>query len=118
MHSMPAVRCHPGGEFFSCQSLDNKIITYMQQERFAIERRKIFSGHSLSGFACQHSFSADGRFVSSGDSIGRVITWEWDKPNRRTVLAAHSKVAIDVEWHPWESKLATCSWDGSIKYWS
>ena len=31
---------------------------------------------------------------------------------------AHDKVIIDCQWHPHESsKVATASWDGTIKYW-
>ena len=33
-------------------------------------------------------------------------------------IKAHDEVCIGVEWHPLEnSKVATCSWDGTIKYW-
>ena len=36
----------------------------------------------------------------------------------RATLKAHDKVTIGCEWHPLEtSKVATCSWDGTIKYW-
>ncbi len=34
------------------------------------------------------------------------------------LVQAHSTVTIGVEWHPLEtSKVATCGWDGLIKYW-
>ena len=33
-------------------------------------------------------------------------------------VQAHQTVTIGVEWHPLEtSKVATCGWDGLIKYW-
>ena len=33
-------------------------------------------------------------------------------------IKAHDKVVIDCQWHPHESsKVATASWDGTIKYW-
>ena len=34
------------------------------------------------------------------------------------LMQAHQTVTIGVEWHPLEtSKVATCGWDGLIKYW-
>ena len=33
-------------------------------------------------------------------------------------IRAHDKVCIGVEWNPNEAaKMATCGWDGLIKYW-
>ena len=59
------------------------------------------------------------RYVMSGDSEGRCFFWEWSHPQKivRTIKA-HDAVCIGCEWHPLESsKVATCGWDGLIKYW-
>ena len=33
-------------------------------------------------------------------------------------LKCHDQVCISALWHPFEpSAVATCSWDGTIKYW-
>ena len=38
--------------------------------------------------------------------------------DKSVIVQAHQTVAIGVEWHPLEtSKVATCGWDGLIKYW-
>ena len=55
----------------------------------------------------------------SGDSEGRCFFWEWGNARRvvRTIKA-HDGVCIGVAWNPMESsKVATCGWDGLIKYW-
>lgn len=55
----------------------------------------------------------------TGDSEGRCFFWEWAQPYKvvRTIKA-HDGVCIGVAWHPMESsKVATCGWDGLIKYW-
>ncbi len=59
------------------------------------------------------------RYVMSGDSEGRCFFWEWGAPQKivRTIKA-HEAVCIGCEWNPLEtSKVATCGWDGLIKYW-
>ena len=33
-------------------------------------------------------------------------------------MKVHDQVVMGCEWHPHEpSKVATCSWDGTIKFW-
>ena len=55
----------------------------------------------------------------SGDGEGKCYFWEWQHPGKVVrVLQAHEGVCIGCEWHPLEtSKVATCGWDGAIKYW-
>lgn len=120
MHSIPSITLHPSGNYFSGQSQDNQIVTYSTKERFRLNRKKTFKGHTSAGYACQVSFSPDGRFVISGDSEGRCFFWEWQNPRRvvQTFKAHDSHVCIGCDWHPLEtSKVVTCGWDGLIKLW-
>ncbi|KAJ1560090.1 pre-mRNA-processing factor 17 [Cladochytrium tenue] len=116
MHSMPAVTLHPSHKWLACQSLDNQILIYSTRDRFKLQRNKVFRGHLVAGFACRPGFSPDGRFVSSGDSEGAVWFWDWKTCKVLKKLRCHDQVVMAAEWHPHEtSKVATCSWDGTIK---
>ncbi|KAJ2743633.1 hypothetical protein GGI20_003605 [Coemansia sp. BCRC 34301] len=118
MHSVPAVALHPSQKWFVGQSMDNRIVVYSAGERIKPHKRKEFSGHLTAGFACQPSFSPDGKLLTSGDSEGQVWCWDWQTTRVMTRWKAHEKVAIATAWHPCESsRVATCSWDGTIKYW-
>eukprot|EP01026_Neomeris_dumetosa_P032467 TRINITY_DN2578_c0_g1_i3.p1 TRINITY_DN2578_c0_g1~~TRINITY_DN2578_c0_g1_i3.p1 ORF type:complete len:425 (-),score=80.77 TRINITY_DN2578_c0_g1_i3:184-1458(-) len=119
MHSLPSVALHPNKEYMIAQSMDNKVVTYSTKVRFKVNKRKAFRGHLCAGNACQVNFSPDGRFVLSGDANGNVFMWDWERKGIvRTINAHPRKVCIGVEWHPLEtSKVATCGWDGQIKYW-
>ena len=118
MHSMPAVTASPNGNWIACHSLDNQIMIYSTKDKFRLNKKKRFTGHSNAGYACQVNFSPDGRFIMSGDSEGKCHFWDWKSGRIFKTLRAHDKVTIGCEWHPLEqSKVATCSWDGTIKYW-
>jgi pre-mRNA-processing factor 17 len=119
MHSCPVVTSSPKNDFLLMQSLDNQIITYGCKDKFKELKNKNFKGHNTAGYACQVNFSPDRRYVMSGDSEGRCFFWEWGNPKRivRTIKA-HEGVCIGAVWNPMESsKVATCGWDGLIKYW-
>lgn len=118
MHSMPSISVHPNSNWFAAQSLDNQILIYSTRERFRLNKKKRFAGHIAAGYACQVNFSPDGRFVMSGDGEGRCWFWDWKTCKVFRTLSCHEGVCIGCEWHPLEqSKVATCGWDGLIKYW-
>uniref|UniRef100_A0A7S3UD02 Pre-mRNA-processing factor 17 n=1 Tax=Picocystis salinarum TaxID=88271 RepID=A0A7S3UD02_9CHLO len=118
MHSMPSVAVHPNQKWFVAQSLDNTVVTYSTKDRFRMNRKKTFKGHRNSGYACQVNFSHDGQFVVSGDAEGRCFFWDWKTTRVFRSIKAHDNVCVGCEWHPYEtSKVATCGWDGLIKYW-
>lgn len=118
MHSMPSISLHPNSNWLAAQSLDNQILIYSTKERFQLNKKKRFAGHIVAGYACQVNFSPDGRFVMSGDGEGSCWFWDWKSCRRFKTLKCHNGVCIGCEWHPLEtSKVATCGWDGVIKYW-
>lgn len=124
MHSMPTVTMHPNSTFlstslfrhsesklnlicttekwFAAQSLDNQILIY-SSDNFRQNRKKRFAGHTIAGYACQIGFSPDGRWISSGDSDGNVVFWDWKNGKIKSRLRAHSKVVIAHEWLPHET---------------
>ncbi|KAL8111856.1 uncharacterized protein LOC141666458 isoform X1 [Apium graveolens] len=118
MHSMPSISLHPNTNWLAAQSLDNQILIYSTRERFQLNKKKRFAGHVIAGYACQVNFSPDGRFVMSGDGEGKCWFWDWKSCKVFKTLKCHEGVTIGCEWHPLEqSKVATCGWDGLIKYW-
>ena len=118
MHSMPAAAVHPSQKFMIFQSLDNQIVTYSASDKFRPLRKKVFKGHLIAGYACQVGFSPDGSYVLSGDSDGHVFIWDWKTARMYSKFKAHEGVCIGDEWNPYSpSRVATCGWDGLIKYW-
>jgi pre-mRNA-processing factor 17 len=120
MHAIPAAVLSPDGEFLLGQSMDNKIVTFLagDGERFKMNNKKTFKGHNVSGYACRVDMSPDGRYVVSGTAEGGMVFWDWKTSRVFKRLKAHNAVTIGVAWHPIEgSKVASCSWDGTIKFW-
>lgn len=118
MHSMPAVTLSPNGKWLACQSMDNKIAIFSALNRFKMNRKKVFSGHMVAGYACTLDFSPDMSYLISGDADGKVYIWDWKTTKLYSKFKAHDNVCVGVLWHPHEtSRVATAGWDGVIKYW-
>lgn len=120
MHCVPAVSLHPSGQYFAGQSMDNNIVVYDCAEgRVRQVRKKTFHGHNNSGYACQIGFSPNGKFLVSGDGLGKLYFWDWKstKCYRKFHAHDHGPCAAAV-WHPLQpSRVASCGWDGIIKIW-
>jgi pre-mRNA-processing factor 17 len=117
-HSMPYMALHPQGHSYIAQSQNNKIQVYGAIGKHTIVQKKVFQGHLSSGYAAQLGFSPDGKIVLSGDAQGRMFFWSWKNCKLFKRLKAHTQVTIGCAWHPLEpSTVASCSWDGTIKYW-
>ena len=79
MHSMPCMVMHPSFQYFASQSLDNHIAVFQATNRFALQRKKKFTGHTVAGYACEMAFSPDGQYLASGDGNGRLFFWDWKR---------------------------------------
>ena len=91
---------------------------YATSDRFKLNKKKLFAGHISAGYACQVGISPDNKYVISGDGDGRLSVWDWKSAKVYRKLKAHDGVCIGAIWHPIEpSKVATCGWDGLIKFW-
>lgn len=119
MHSIPATALHPSLQYFCGQSLDNTIVVLQANDKFSMQRKKKFSGHIVSGYACEPTVSPDGRYLVSGDGNGAVFIWDWKRHRIMQKFRAHtSGPAICTIWHPvQESTVFSCGWDGVIKMW-
>lgn len=119
MQSIPALVMHPSKNYFVGQSLDNTICVFQAGNRFALQKKKKFSGHQVAGYACEPGFSPDGQYLMSGDGKGKIFFWDWKRHKILQKYKAHdSGPAIDCVWHPLEpSVVFTCGWDGIIKMW-
>jgi len=116
---MPVIAKHPSDRFWAGQSLDNQIVVYQAGDRFAQQRKKRFSGHSIAGYACDIAFSPNGKFIASGDGNGKLFVWDWKTSKNTRRFKAHDKgPAIGCVWSPIEpSMVVTCGWDAVIKIW-
>ena len=111
---------HPYGDFFVGQAGHpaDRVIGYSARQGFKQIMQKTFSGHSVrGGHAIQLGFSHDGSLLASGDGSGKLHVWDWVTSELRTSISAHEmSPCVGVKWHPFEtSKLATCSWDGTVR---
>lgn len=101
MHAMPSVSVHPSLKWLACQTMNNSISVFSSDKFKA--RHKGFRGHTTAGFACEVGFSPDGRFISSGDSHGDLVFWDWKSGKELKRLSVHKDVVISHVWLPHET---------------
>jgi len=117
MSALPTCTVHPSGKYIAYQAMDNSIKIYNAGERFR-QHKKVFRGHLSAGYACQIAWSPDGKYLCCGDGDGFANFWEWKGSRIVKRVKMHEQVCIGLLWHPVEqSRLASCSWDSTIRLW-
>lgn len=118
LFSLPYVSLHPSGKFLAGQSMNNSVVIYKCEESVSATK-KTFRGHQNAGYACQVSFSPNGRHLVSGDGHGKLFIWDWKTCQIGRKFQAHENgPCLGAVWHPLQpSWVATCGWDGVIKLW-
>eukprot|EP01135_Chromosphaera_perkinsii_P000233 Nk52_evm2s62 gene=Nk52_evmTU2s62 len=118
MHAISAVCLSYNEKWVAGQSSDNKIGIFSVRDKFKLQRKKVFKGHLVAGYACVPGFSPDGNFLISGDSEGKLCIWDFKSTKMYSKFKAHDQVVIGCAWLPHEtSKIITCGWDGMLKLW-
>jgi WD40 repeat protein/tRNA A-37 threonylcarbamoyl transferase component Bud32 len=64
------------------------------------------------------AFSADGKWIATGDQDGTVSLWEVASAGRlHRTLSGHTASVTGVSFHPDGSRLVSSSFDGQVKVW-
>eukprot|EP00158_Paraphelidium_tribonemae_P004663 Partr_v1_DN26895_c3_g1_i1_m40721 putative cell division cycle 40 homolog (S. cerevisiae) len=119
MDIISSTALHPSGRSLSA-AVDNQIVVYDISENFQVEssRKKRFPGILTAGYSCQIAFSPDGRYLTSGDSTGELVFWNWKTARVSKKIRAHLQCCSSVSWSPQDpAKVVSASWDGTCKLW-
>ena len=77
-----------------CQSLDNSIVTYSAKDKLRANKSKSYKGHLVGGYACEISFSPDEKYLTSGDSSGKLFFWDLKTCKIASKINAHESVIM------------------------
>ncbi|CAK7353498.1 unnamed protein product [Dovyalis caffra] len=71
---------------------------------------------SASKVVCCH-FSSDGKMLASGGHDKKAVLWYTDNLKPKTTLEEHSSLITDVRFSPSMPRLATSSFDNTVRVW-
>ncbi|XP_058724833.1 transcriptional corepressor LEUNIG-like isoform X2 [Vicia villosa] len=71
---------------------------------------------STSKVVCSH-FSSDGKLLASGGHDKKAVLWYTDSLKQKATLEEHSSLITDVRFSPTLPRLATSSYDKTVRVW-
>lgn len=114
-----ALALHPGGKWVAASRADNQVMVYGAKDVFKVRKGKVFRGHMSAGYQVGLGFSPDGRWLASGDGVGRVWVWDWKSGRAVRSGVGHKGVCAGVAWGAGGgSDLLSWGWDGCVKAWA
>ncbi|KAL2890486.1 Pre-mRNA-processing factor 17 [Ceratocystis lukuohia] len=109
---------HPSGKHVLYQSGDNSILAYSTGDKIRQNRKKLWKGHHTVGTAIDVTVSPDGQFVTSGDSAGFLVFWDFKKGTMLHKIQASKTALTCMAWSEQEtSKVFTAGQDGQVRLW-
>ncbi|GAB4828337.1 hypothetical protein Ancab_035332 [Ancistrocladus abbreviatus] len=122
------------GRFVDDATLDDNVESFLSQEEGGDPRESIVRGMDVSkdlGFTfkdialiqastnkvnCCH-FSSDGRLLATGGHDKKAVLWVTDTRKLMSTLEEHTHTITDVRFAPSMSRLATSSFDKTVRVW-
>ncbi|XP_053230854.1 WD repeat-containing protein 25 isoform X1 [Podarcis raffonei] len=117
-YTCPSFAPHPKEPAFVAQTNGNYLALFSSLRPYRMNKKKIYEGHKVEGFAIGCEFSPDGMLLVTGSSEGKVFFYNYRTARIIRTLSAQSQACVCATFHPaLPSLLATCGWDGVIKIW-
>jgi WD40 repeat protein len=99
--------------FFSTSSIDNVIAIYDLRQAQSISK---FTSHVNKRENVKHAFSPCLRYLATGSEDKTARIFDLRKNTELCKLSGHKDVVSGVSFNPLFSQLATCSYDGTVKF--
>ncbi|KAI8620824.1 WD repeat protein 57 [Chytriomyces sp. MP71] len=117
LDTITGMRISPDGSALLSNAMDNTVRVW-DIKPFASGSRmlKIFEGapHGLEKHLLKPCWSSDGDFVAAGSADRSVVVWEVASKRIVYKLPGHKGCVTEVDWHPTEPILLSCSNDKTL----
>jgi len=115
--SITGIKLSPDGNSLLSNSMDQTMRLYDIKPFSKGDRcKKIFYGHShgIDKNLLRCSWNPNGNYVSSGSSDHQVYVWDVNTTNIIYKLSGHKSTVNEVNFHPKESVIVSCSSDKTV----